>query len=373
MKFSRRLVISGGVIAVLLLGYSVYTRRFAPTSETTSIPPTIIVESSPMATTTLAVVVTGLDTPWTITFLPDGEMMATERKGTIRVFGTKPRSIQVPGVIESGESGLTGLTLHPQFATNAYLYAYFTTNVDGKKVNRVVRYRFDGETIDQPVIVVDDIPAGTNHNGGQIAFGPDGKLYICTGDAETSTNAQNKNSLGGKILRVNDDGSIPQDNPFGTAVYSYGHRNPQGIVWDDQGRLWATEHGRSGVSTGYDEINLIEKGQNYGWPTIQGPVTREEMRAPVAQSGSKTTWAPAGIAFKNDTLYFTGLRGQSIYAMPISASGTPGTIQAFFREKYGRLRAMTVGPDGALYFSTSNHDGRGTPKAGDDQIIRWMP
>lgn len=370
-----RLLILGSVTFFILTfsGYYVYTNRFAPTPETSSVPHTQVVPREATSTGTREVVATGLDTPWTIMFLPSGELLVTERKGTIRVLGEQPRLLQIPGVVESGESGLTGAALHPQFATNPYLYTYYTLTANGRNVNRVVRYRFDGQVLNEPLTIVDDIPAGVNHNGGQIAFGPEGKLYICTGDAGTSENAQDKNSLGGKILRVNEDGTIPTDNPFGNAVYSYGHRNPQGIAWDDQGKLWATEHGRSGVTTGYDEINLIEKGGNYGWPTIQGSATKQGMRAPIAQSGSVTTWAPAGIAIKDQTLYFTGLRGQALYELPLPSSSNLGTIRAYFKEEYGRLRALSLGPDGALYFSTSNQDGRGTPKNGDDQIIRWVP
>lgn len=370
-----------GAIILTVVGSTVYSNRFAPRPETSSYPPTIVSDELPPSgangaaapSSSRETVATGLDTPWTIAFLPTGEMIVSERKGTIKVFGAQPRTLTIPNVVESGESGLTGLALHPSFSSNQFLYAYFTTKSNGRNVNRVVRYRFDGTSLLEPVTIVDAIPSGQSHNGGQIAFGPDGKLYICTGDSGTSGLAQNKASLGGKILRVNDDGSIPQGNPFGTAVYTYGHRNPQGIVWDDRRRLWATEHGRSGLSTGYDEINLIVKGRNYGWPTIQGSATKEGMVAPVAQSGSVTTWAPAGIAFRDGSLYFAGLRGQAMYVMPIDTEGEPSTIRALFKEEYGRLRAVAVGPDGAIYFSTSNKDGRGTAKAGDDRIVRWMP
>ena len=374
MMTSRLVIITASIILIGIGGFYAYTKRFEPTPETSSTPPTSVVQTvMKTPSSTREVVATGLDTPWTIVFLPSGEMLVSERKGTIQVSGTAPRTIQIPGVIETGESGLTGLAIHPQFESNQFLYAYFTVKTTEKQVNRVVRYRFDGYTITEPVTIVDDIPAGANHNGGQIAFGPDEKLYICTGDAGTSSLAQDKTSLAGKILRVNDDGSIPSDNPFGTAIYSYGHRNPQGITWDDEGRLWAMEHGRSGVSTGYDELNLIESGQNYGWPTIQGPATQQGLRSPIAQSGSATTWAPAGIIYKDNSLYFTGLRGQSLYEVPLTSSGQPDTIKAHFKEEYGRLRAITRGPDGAIYFSTSNKDGRGTANAGDDQIIRWVP
>ena len=187
-----------------------------------------------------------------------------------------------------------------------------------------------------------------------------------------TANAQNLDSLSGKILRLNDDGSLPPDNPFGTAVYSYGHRNPQGLAWDGQGRLWSTEHGPSGLGSGFDELNLIEPGQNYGWPTIQGDQEAEGMVRPVLHSGANETWAPGDVEIIGGMVYFTGLRGRTLYAVPLDDI-RPESLQRHFAGEYGRLRALRVGPDGLLYMSSSNMDGRGNPIAGDDHIYRVDP
>lgn len=306
-------------------------------------------------------VATGLDTPWEIAFLPSGDMLVTERPGRLRIFGANPQIIEVPGVVERGEGGLLGLALHPNFSSNNFLYLYYTTARNGETINRVVRYVFDGGALTENRVIVDNLPGSGNHNGGRIVFGPDDLLYITTGDAGDADRAQDANSYAGKILTVRDDGGDLR-------VHSYGHRNPQGIAWDGEGNLWATEHGRSGVLSGYDELNFIEEGVNYGWPEIEGDETREGMRAPAAHSGPTTTWAPAGLAHHEGTLYFAGLRGGALYAANIVGRGAVSAVRRVI-EGYGRLRAVTV-HDGYLYFSTSNRDGRGSPAADDDRIFR---
>ncbi|OGE84740.1 MAG: hypothetical protein A3J48_04225 [Candidatus Doudnabacteria bacterium RIFCSPHIGHO2_02_FULL_46_11] len=316
------------------------------------------------------VVAEGLDTPWEIVFLPDGDMLVTERPGVLRRIGKSPVEINVDGVLERGEGGLLGLALHPNFSENNLLYLYFTTSKNGRTINRVARYEFRENSLSNSQTLIDDLPGSSNHNGGRIVFGPDNYLYITTGDAGNSQSAQNINSLAGKILRLKDDGSIPPDNPFGNPVYSYGHRNPQGLAWDNSGNLWATEHGRSGAASGYDEINFIERGANYGWPNIEGSDTRDNMTAPVIHSGPSTTWAPAGLAFLDGRIYFAGLRGATLYSADVDGAGKLGPLAEYFKNEYGRLRAVTVGPDGLLYISTSNRDGRGQVKTGDDKIIK---
>lgn len=311
------------------------------------------------------VIATKLTVPWEIGFLPDGDMLVTERGGTLRRLGNSPASFPINGVKAAGESGLLGLAIHPDYNRNKFVYLYFTI---GNSTNKVVRYKLDNNQLTEDRVIIENIPGANNHDGGRLAFGPDRLLYITTGDAQTTSNAQDTNSLAGKILRLNDDGSIPSDNPFNNAVYSYGHRNPQGLAWDKQGRLWSTEHGRSGTSTGLDELNLIERGANYGWPTIQGDETRDGLRTPIANSGPNTTWAPAGIAISGDTIYFVGLRGQSLYQTDISGSKV-GKVTSRRNGQYGRLRAATI-HDGYLYFSTSNRDGRGKPSVEDDRILR---
>ena len=311
------------------------------------------------------VIASKLTVPWAIAFLPDGDMLVTERSGTLRRLGNSPASFPISGVKAAGESGLLGVAIHPDYNQNKFVYLYFTI---GNSTNKVVRYKLDNNQLSEDRVIIENIPGANNHDGGRIAFGPDKFLYITTGDAQTNSNAQDTNSLAGKILRLKDDGSIPNDNPFNNAVYSYGHRNPQGLAWDKQGRLWSTEHGRSGASTGLDELNLIERGANFGWPTIQGTETREGMKTPIANSGPTTTWAPASIAISGDTIYFVGLRGQALYQTKISGNSVE-KITSRWNGQYGRLRAATI-HDGYLYFSTSNRDGRGKPAVEDDRILR---
>ena len=270
------------------------------------------------------------------------------------------------------KGGLLGMALHPRFLENRWIYLYLTTAVGSSLNNKVERYRLEGDLLSEKKVIIDNIPGAAYHDGGRIAFGLDGYLYITTGDAGSPNLAQDINSLAGKILRLKDDGLIPADNPFNSAVYSYGHRNSQGLAWDSKGRLWATEHGRSGILSGLDELNLIEKGKNYGWPVIQGYEKREEMESPIAQSGPDETWAPAGLAFWDGSFFFGGLRGEALYEA--RAVGTEQvSLKVHFRNVFGRIRAVVLGPDEFLYITTSNTDGRGEPKTNDDKIIRINP
>ncbi len=361
------------VVLILLAAVVVWANRdrLAPLAlrPTESTLPTVNPGNTENNSPAEEVIAQGLKIPWEIVFLPDGSMLVTERPGSVVRITPSKVVIPVEGVAHVGEGGLLGMALHPDFRNNQRIYLYATTRVNGALRNRVESYRFANDSLSDRKVILENIPGSSNHDGGRIAFGPDGDLYITTGDAEQTQFAQDKNSLAGKILRVNDDGSIPSDNPFGNAVYSYGHRNPQGLAWDDQGRLWATEHGPSGSQTGHDELNRIEKGQNYGWPTIKGDQARDGMKTAVVNSGDDETWAPAGLAFAEGALYFGGLRGASLYVAKIKADGGVD-LSAHLRGKYGRLRAAVMGPDGFLYITTSNTDGRGKATAGDDKIIR---
>ena len=316
----------------------------------------------------VVVVAQDLKIPWALAFLPDGDILVTERPGTLRRIGQNGAVITVEGVTHVGEGGLLGLALHPKFKENSWLYLYLTSKVGDKVANRVERYRLENNRLVERTTIVQNIPGSAYHDGGVLAFGPDGMLYAATGDAGEPFSAQDRNSLAGKILRLKADGTIPSDNPFGTAVWSFGHRNVQGLAWDYYGRLWAVEHGRSGVQSGLDELNVIERGQNYGWPSIQGDETASGMESPVIHSGPWETWAPAGAAFFNGRLFFTGLRGESLYQATIIDKEIK--IQAHFQKEYGRLRAVIVGPDRQLYVTTSNTDGRGETSPGDDKILR---
>lgn len=322
----------------------------------------------------ITVIAENLKIPWDIVFLPGGDILVPERPGNIKrlEIGGKVFPVEGLDVSHVGEGGLLGMVLHPRFSENGWLYLYLTTGTENTLSNRVLRYQYSDDRLFDKKIIVQDIPGAPYHDGGRLAFGPDGYLYITTGDAGDPNLAENKSSLAGKILRLGDDGSIPPDNPFGTAIYSYGHRNSQGLAWDSEGRLWATEHGRSGVKSGMDELNVIEKGKNYGWPIIEGDATRADMVTPVVNSGPNETWAPAGMAFWDNSFFFGGLRGESLYEAK-RIGPTSVSLIAHFRQEFGRIRAVVLGPDGYLYITTSNTDGRGSVRSGDDKIIKINP
>ncbi len=320
----------------------------------------------------MEVIAEDLSIPWDIAFLPSGDLLVTERPGTLIRISEDRTAYPIEGVRHVGEGGLLGIALHPDFEKNGWLYLYLTTQTDDGLMNRVERYRLEGDALTEKTEILGAIPGGQYHDGGRMDFGPDGFLYITTGDATKSNLAQDTASLAGKILRIHDDGSIPFDNPFGNAVYSYGHRNPQGLTWDAAGKLWSTEHGRSGVLSGYDELNLIEKGKNYGWPEIEGGETREGMETPILHSGSSDTWAPSSAVFHDGSIFFGGLRGEALYEAILKGDSAP-TFLTHLKNVFGRIRTVRVGPDGALYLTTSNTDGRGDAAASDDRIIRVQP
>lgn len=337
-------------------------------------------------TPAIETVATGLDTPWALDFAPDGRIFVTERAGRIRIvengkLHAEPwMTLEVAAV---GEAGLLGLAVDPQFLRNRYVYVAYTyhTGTFGK-ANRLVRLRDDpasGKGVVDKVLI-DNLPGANNHDGGRVKFGADGKLYWTTGDAQTTRYSQDLKSLAGKILRLNPDGSVPADNPFANSyVYSTGHRNPQGLAWQPgSGRLFATEHGPSGFQgCCRDEVNLIEPGKNYGWPEIRGDETKDGMVAPLLHAGTSETWAPAGAAFASQgpwagSLLFTGLRGQTLYRVIFDPANSAKVerLERHLVRQFGRLRDVVEGPDQALYLLTSNRDGRGSPVAQDDRVLR---
>lgn len=328
-------------------------------------------KSSQEAKTDAGVIAQNLNIPWDAAFLPDGSILITERPGSVRIIDNQGNLLPIPvatisKVKHAGEGGLLGIAIHPDFENNKYVYFYYTYSSTGNNtLNRVVRFKFEESKLTNEQVIIDAIPGAVNHNGGRIKFGPDKFLYITTGDAQNPSLAQDKNSLAGKILRVTDEGKAAPGNPFGNLVYSYGHRNPQGLAFDSQGRLWATEHGPQAL----DELNLIEKGVNYGWPVIQGNEKREGMISPVLQSGADTTWAPSGAAFLDGSIFFGGLRGEALFKYNIANK----SLKKYFSAEFGRIRAVVLGPDGYLYITTSNTDGRGAPKADDDKLIKINP
>lgn len=315
----------------------------------------------------LSIIASNLEVPWALVFLPDRSILFTERPGRVRLIDNKnnlnPTPIAVmEDVLAEGEGGLLGITIHPDFSQNHFVYLYYTyANDNDQTLNRVVRFKFENNTLSDKTTIVDEIPGNIFHNGGRIKFGPDEFLYIASGDSQNPSLSQNKNSKAGKILRVGSEGK-------NLTVISYGHRNPQGIAWDDKGNLWATEHGQSAT----DELNLIEMGGNYGWPTIRGEQTQDGMVSPKLQSG-QDTWAPAGLAYVKElsALFFAGLRGQILYEVRLNQ--TPLTLKEHLKGELGRIREVVVGPDNLLYITTSNRDGRGIPESSDDRIIRVNP
>lgn len=319
-----------------------------------------------------------LDTPWEVAFAPDGRIFITERPGTVRVIEDgelREEPYADLGADEVGEGGQLGLALDPDFEENRTLYAYYTAETDGGYENRLVRLvEEDGEAVERQTLL--SAPADSIHNGGRVAFGPDGKLYATLGDTSESGLAQDRDALAGKIARLNPNGSVPEDNPYsGSPVYSYGHRNPQGLAWDEEGNLYTPEHGQSAR----DELNLIRPGENYGWPEVEGGEKAPGYTPPVLQSGEET-WAPSGAEYVEEgpwagSVLFTGLAGESLHRVEFDPE-TPGRVtkhREYLEGEYGRLRAVEQGPDGALYALTSNRDGRGTPAPEDDRLLTLVP
>ena len=316
------------------------------------------------ATASRNTIATGLQVPWGIAFLPGGDALVAERT-TGRIIRIKRRThrkrvvMRIPGVdTEAGEGGLLGIAVSPRYRRDRLVYAYFTSGTD----NRIVRFRL-GRRV-RPILT--GLERGLVHNGGRIAFGPDGKLYAGVGDAGDTSNAQSRRAQNGKILRMNPNGSVPADNPFkGSRVWSLGHRNVQGLAFDRRRRLWASEFGQDA----FDEVNLIRRGGNYGWPTVEGKGSTQGGRL----TNPKVTWStddasPSGVAIARGNLYVAALQCECVWRVPLrgARTGRPRKM----RTGYGRVRTVVRAPDGALWIATSNLDGRGSPRDGDDRIVR---
>ncbi len=334
----------------------------ASTDATRSTSTTTAPTPAPPATETIA---TGLPLPWGLAFLPDGTALVTLRdQGEVLHIaeGAKPVSVgHPPGVVPGGEGGLLGIAISPAFASDRTVFVYLTSRGD----NRVMRMTFDGLALMPGPVIVKGIAKAGNHDGGRLAFGPDGYLYISTGDAGARDPAQDKTSLSGKILRVTPDGAPAPGNPFpGSPVWSLGHRNVQGMAWDKAGRMYASEFGQNT----WDELNRIEPSRNYGRPIVEGIVHRSGFVDPIRQWPTADA-SPSGIAVGADgAIYMAALRGESLWRIPLDGNGNAGTPKRLLQGKYGRLRTVVSAPDGRLWLVTSNAF-RGTLHPGDDRIL----
>ena len=315
----------------------------------------------------------GLEIPWEIVPMPDGRIIVTQRAGKVVMLG-KGEIYTVPGVEQIGEGGLLGIAISQDFEKSGHMFLYYTYKAGNQLFNKVSRFTFEENTLIDELVVLDKIPGSTFHNGGRLKIGPDEKLYITTGDAQNPNLSQDINSLAGKILRINTDGSIPEDNPFkDSLVYAYGFRNPQGLSWHPvSGELFASDHGPNSR----DEINLVMPGKNYGWPNATCLVRDNRYEAPVA-CYSDFTLAPSGIDFllldnlSESPLYVAGLRGNMIVRIDLNDEGGLIRQEQLFRD-FGRIRTIVCYKD-SLYIATNNRDGRGTPKNDDDKIIKITP
>jgi glucose/arabinose dehydrogenase len=371
MSLSRRNTLILIILAVAVITTYWWTRNSQPKDDT-SLEYTIIAEN--------------LEIPWSIAITQSGEIFLTERKGNINLVknGTLT-TIHTIGVYhQNTEGGLLGITMHPDYEQNYLLYTYHTYKDQESLWNKVTQYSYNNQTLTNETTIIDKIPGGQIHDGGRIKFGPDKKLYITTGETGVGELAQDPESLAGKILRLNPDGSLPDDNPiYGSPIYSLGHRNPQGLTWHPKtGELYSTEHGPSGekLTFAHDEINVIQPKSNYGWPYIVGMEENSDYTNPIYHTGS-VTWAPSGATFLDDPsspwqnrLFVACLRGNGIRMINFSDPQYKevDNVTHLF-EELGRVRTVVQGPNGYLYFCTSNRDGRGIPKENDDILARFKP
>jgi glucose/arabinose dehydrogenase len=328
-----------------------------PRAEPTAEPPTAVTVTAdgPKVVGTIA---TGLDTPWGIAFLPDHTALVSERD-TTRIIAIKNRKKREVGTIPQaepgGEAGLLGLAVSPSFEEDHLVYAYLTTERD----NRVVTFTYDGKRLGESKDVVTGIPSAQNHDGGRLLFDDDGNLFVSTGEAGQPELAQDRSSLGGKILRISPDGTMMR--------WSMGHRNVQGLAFDDTGNLWATEFGNHT----WDELNRIEKGANYGWPRVEGKGDTKGMVNPEIQWRTDEA-SPSGLAFLDGHLWAASLRGERLWRMAVDGADV-GPPEDFFVGDFGRMRTVVAAPDGNLWVTTSNRDGRGRPAEDDDRILVVEP
>ena len=322
-------------------------------------------DARPLVGRTLA---QGLVVPWGLAFLPNGDALVTERESgrvhRVSKNGGRRQVGDVAGVYApDGEGGLLGVAVSPAFRSNRHVFFYLTTSSD----NRVIRmtYRTNGTLGDRRTILA-GIPSSSNHNGGQLLFGSGGKLFVSTGDAGNRPAAQDRSTYNGKILRINPDGSAPSDNPFGNRVWTLGHRNVQGLALDGRGGLWATEFGQDER----DELNRISKGDNYGWPDVEGgDGAGGRFHDPYVMWAPTDICSPSGVAVTRGSAWVGALHGACLWRVDVNGAGAR-TKTRYFHNTLGRIRAVAAAPDGSLWVTTSNRDGRGNPRTGDDKVVR---
>lgn len=343
-------------------------------SSTPSTPANQVLPSRLGTVTLVATVASGLDVPWGLSRLPDASVLVTTRDDyrVHRLDVANARITQVgsvPGVVsnvaQQGEAGLLGIAVSPDFTADRRIYFYYSTARDNRIGWATYGVSADkGRALGRMRTIVTGIPHGVHHNGGRLTFGPDKMLYASTGEAERAQLAQDKSSLGGKILRMTRAGRPAPGNPFGSLVWSYGHRNVQGLAFDDDDRLWASEFGDKTA----DELNLIRKGRNYGWPATQGRTSDPAYTGPVAQWGTDED-SPSGIAYAGGSIWMAALQGQRLWRIPLDGARTLAEPQGFLSGRYGRLRSVLALSDSDLLVTTSNRDGRQQPTSGDDRIL----
>ncbi|MEI2712525.1 MAG: PQQ-dependent sugar dehydrogenase [Nocardioides sp.] len=342
------------------------TRTQAPETSEASTPETTTSSHSPTGSGQPKVVDTvasGLAVPWGIDFLPDGSALVTERDSH-RLLRIADGEVEQVGTLDesapNGEGGSLGIAVSPTYEDDGWIFVYVTTAED----NRIIRYSYGEDGLSDEQVILDAIPNGFIHDGGRIEFGPDGLLYVATGEAGEPELAQDRDSLGGKILRITTDGDPASGNPDeDSPVWTLGHRNIQGLAFDEDDRLWASEFGASD----WDELNLIEAGDNYGWPLVEGKGGNGDYTEPRAVWPTSDA-SPSGLAYLDGSLWMAGLRGERLWRIPVTSDGA-GEPKSFFMGDYGRLRTVVVAPDGNLWVTTSNKDGRGDPADQDDRIL----
>ena len=382
--------ISGVVIIIVIaIGFWAiqYFALFQKTPEQSSTTPQVSTEARPAVLYDLETVASNLFVPWSIVFTSKSRMLVSERNGNIRIIENgklQEKPLAHFTVSQKSEEGLMGMAIDPDYATTRKIFACLASETENGLYSSVVSFTDKGNSITNIETIIDSIPAAQYHAGCRLLFLPDNTLLITTGDATNKNLAQDLNSLAGKTLRINRDGSFPMDNPFpNSPVWSYGHRNSQGLTFDEKNKIvWSTEHGPSIIDgpAGGDEINRIEKGKNYGWPMIHHKETKAGLESPLLEFTPAI--APSGILFYTGITYpqftnkllVTALKGEGIYEITIDEKN-PSEISGFIKNKeisVGRIRDIVQAPDGSIYIATSNQDGRGKKNNGDDKIIKLV-